>query len=152
VVYSIPLLDSFIRLAQRDLCAVRWTAAILEEAQRTLIRHRGDEARIRQRFFALRAHFDDWEITGYEALIPSMRCDDKYRHVLAAAVRGGASQIVTANVRDFPQVALKPYDLEAVAPDVFTGGVAAWALQPTQAQALVTAVAKTRRSPRGIGR
>jgi predicted nucleic acid-binding protein len=114
-----PLLDSSIRLAQRDLCAVRWTAAILEEAQRNLIRHRDDEERIRRRFSALRAHFDDWEIAGYEDLIPAMTCDEKDRHVLAAAVRGGANQIVTANIRDFPQTALEPYDLEVVTPDDF---------------------------------
>ena len=119
VVYSIPLLDSSIRLAQRDVCAVRWTVEILEEAQRNLIAKRGDEAQIRHRFEALRSHFPDWEINGYENLMPSMMCDEKDRHVLAAAVRGGASQIISANVRDFPEESLKPYDIEVIPPDEF---------------------------------
>jgi predicted nucleic acid-binding protein len=113
------LLDCSIRLAQRNLCAVRWTAAILEEAQRNLIANRGDEDRIRRRFTALREHFEDWEITGYEDLIPSMTCDEKDRHVLAAAIRGGANQIVTANVKDFPAESLAPYDIDVVPPDEF---------------------------------
>jgi hypothetical protein len=113
------LLDYSIRLAQRDLCAVRWTAAILEEAQRNLIANRGDEDRIRRRFKALREHFEDWEIIGYEDLIPSMTCDKKDRHVLAAAIRGGVNQIVSANVKDFPATSLAPYDIDVVTPDDF---------------------------------
>lgn len=113
------MLDSAIRLARRDLCAIRWTVEILEEAQRNLIANRGDEDRIRRRFQALREHFEDWEITGYEELIPSLKCHDKDRHVLAAAIRGAASQIVTANVKDFPDAALTPYDIEVVTPDDF---------------------------------
>jgi len=98
---------------------VRWTAAILEEAQRNLIANRGDEDRIRRRFIALREHFEDWEITGYEDLIPSMICDEKDRHVLAAAIRGGATQIVSSNVKDFPPASLAPYDIDVVPPDEF---------------------------------
>ncbi len=113
------MLDLSIRLAQRDLCAVRWTAAILEEAQRNLIAARDDEDRVRRRFESLREHFGDWEITGYEALVPSMTCHEKDRHVLAAAVRGGANQIVTANVKDFPAESLGPYDIEVVRPGEF---------------------------------
>jgi hypothetical protein len=98
---------------------VRWTREILEEAQRNLIANRGDEDRIRRRFQALREHFGDWEITGYDDLISSMRCDAKDRHVLAAAVRSGASQIVTANIRDFPESVIAPYGIEVVSPDDF---------------------------------
>jgi hypothetical protein len=98
---------------------VRWTAAILEEAQRNLIADRGDEEQIRRRFTMLREHFEDWEITGYEDLIASMRCDEKDRHVLTAAVRCGANQIFTANVKDFPGASLVPYDIEVVTPDAF---------------------------------
>lgn len=98
---------------------MRWTATILEEAQRNLIADRGDEDRIRRRFQMLRLNFDDWEIAGYEDLIESMRCDEKDRHVLAAAVRGGAHQIVTFNVNDFPAESLTPYDLEVATPDAF---------------------------------
>ena len=121
--YAISILDTTIRIAQRDLCAIRWTAQILEEAQRNLIANRGDEERIRSRFSALRENFEEYEITGYEALVPAMTCDQKDRHVLAAAIRGGVSQIVTSNVRDFPQESVVDYDIEIVTPDDFLTNV-----------------------------
>ena len=48
-----------------------------------------------------------------------MKCDEKDRHVLAAAVRGGVDQIVTANIQDVPAESVDPYDLEVVPPDEF---------------------------------
>ncbi|MEV6604347.1 hypothetical protein [Kutzneria sp. NPDC051319] len=39
--------------------------------------------------------------------------------MLAAAVRGNASAIVTANLRDFDEPSLAPYDIDAVHPDEF---------------------------------
>lgn len=43
----------------------------------------------------------------------------KDRHVLAAAVRANAEVVVTFNTSDFPDNALKPYDVIAVHPDDF---------------------------------
>jgi hypothetical protein len=63
--------------------------------------------------------FPDALVTGYETLIDGMTNDPKDRHVLAAAVRANAEAIVTFNVRDFPEPALKPYDIPAVHPDDF---------------------------------
>lgn len=48
-----------------------------------------------------------------------MTNDPKDRHVLAAAVRASAEVIVTFNLRDFPDSAVKPYDVAAVHPDDF---------------------------------
>jgi len=48
-----------------------------------------------------------------------MTNDPKDRHVLAAAVRGNADAMVTANLKDFPPTALAPYELEALHPDEF---------------------------------
>lgn len=39
--------------------------------------------------------------------------------MVAAAVRGGADAIITANLADFPAAALSPLGLEAVHPDDF---------------------------------
>jgi hypothetical protein len=41
------------------------------------------------------------------------------RHVLAAAIRGQAAVIVTYNLKDFPEEALKPFDIAAEHPDQF---------------------------------
>ena len=41
------------------------------------------------------------------------------RHVLAAAIRGKASVILTNNLKDFPAKELQTYDIEAQTPDEF---------------------------------
>lgn len=48
-----------------------------------------------------------------------MKNGQKDRHVLAAAVRERAEVNVTTNVKDFPEDALKPYQIKVVDPDDF---------------------------------
>ena len=43
----------------------------------------------------------------------------KDRHVLPAAVAGRSQIIVTQNLKDFPQDALAPFEIEAQSPDEF---------------------------------
>ena len=57
---------------------------------------------------------------GYEALVAGLTLPDPDdRHVLAAAIRCGASVIVTFNERDFPNDLLAPYGIESQHPDEF---------------------------------
>src|SRR5579872_3136152 len=115
-----PLCDTALRLAQRGVYALRWSDRILQEAEKNLIElGRFDTEKIRRRFRVIREQFADAEVTGYMQLIDSMRCDRKDRHVLAAAVRASANQIVTSNLRDFPDETVRPYDIEVVSPDAF---------------------------------
>ena len=44
---------------------------------------------------------------------------EKDRHVLAAAVKTPCEVIVTYNLKDFPEQALKPFGIEAKHPDKF---------------------------------
>ncbi|MFD3507652.1 hypothetical protein [Nocardia sp. NPDC058666] len=67
----------------------------------------------------MQSAFPDAMVTGYESLIEGMENDPKDRHVLAAAVRSAAEVLVTFNIRDFPERAVKPYDLTAITPDEF---------------------------------
>jgi hypothetical protein len=50
---------------------------------------------------------------------PGPQTDPDDRHVLAAAIRCGASVIVTFNQADFPRAALEPFGIEAQHPDQF---------------------------------
>jgi hypothetical protein len=45
------------------------------------------------------------------------------RHVLAAAIHGGATIIVTMNLRDFPAAMLATHGMTALHPDTFTGRI-----------------------------
>jgi hypothetical protein len=77
------------------------------------------EAQAMRRITAMDTAFEDAKVSGYECLVASMMNDSKDRHVLAAAVRGGAHAIITDNVRHFPPASVKPYDIEVLAPDDF---------------------------------
>ena len=63
--------------------------------------------------------FPEAFITQYKALIELMSNHPKDRHVLAAAVACKAQVIVTQNLRDFPQEALAPFEIEAQSADEF---------------------------------
>ncbi|MCB0121324.1 MAG: PIN domain-containing protein [Caldilineaceae bacterium] len=107
IFYPAPLRDLFMQLAVSDLFQARWTADI----------HRARLERTREMMdLATR----DCLITGYEPLIPSLTLPDPDdRHVLAAAVTGRCTVIVTWNLVDFPKEVLEPFGIEAQDPDSF---------------------------------
>jgi len=122
ILYPAPLRDLFIRLAHRGLVRARWTRTIHDEWMQSLLR---DQPRLSaERLARTRDLMDeavrDCLITGYEHLIESLVLPDvNDRHVLAAAIYGGASVIVTRNLRDFPAKALAEFNIEAAHPDAF---------------------------------
>jgi hypothetical protein len=62
----------------------------------------------------------DWKVTDYEVVVDSLKLPDADdRHVLAAAIKAKAQIIVTANLRDFPAEALRPWDIDPKSPDEF---------------------------------
>jgi predicted nucleic acid-binding protein len=110
--------DTLLRAAERGLYWPFWSETILAG----LLARRGhaDPARLAANLVAaLREHFPEALVSGYDALIPIMANDPKDRHVVAAAIVAQASLIVTANLSDFPISALRPYQLEACSPDTF---------------------------------
>uniref|UniRef100_UPI003F4918A7 PIN domain-containing protein n=1 Tax=Amycolatopsis sp. CA-151526 TaxID=3239921 RepID=UPI003F4918A7 len=96
-----------------------WSPGVLDELQRTLIKLDVTPAKAGRRIAAMTKRFDDALVTGYEPMVNQMTNDLKDRHVLAAAVKGGAQVIVTSNIKDFPAAALDPYDIAAVTADEF---------------------------------
>lgn len=97
-----------------------WSEGVLEELGRVLCRETEMTAdQVAHRLDRVRRAFPDAEVQGYEDLIDGMTNDRKDRHVLAAAVRGNAEVLVTANLKDFPDAALKSFDISAISPDDF---------------------------------
>lgn len=120
VLLPISVADLVLRLAEAKLFRVLWSEEILEELERNLVAkiNLGPEAAARRLRF-MRQAFPDALVENHQALIDSMICDEKDRHVLAAAVRSNAELIVTYNLKDFPPASTGPYDIEAVSPDEF---------------------------------
>lgn len=115
-IYCGYLCDTLLRLAEAGSYRPLWSVGVLDELRRNLVGNAGvsDEAAA-HRISQMRESFPDAEVRGYESLAESMTCDPKDRHVLAAAVRGGAEVLVT----DFPVAATAPYDIVVVNPDEF---------------------------------
>ncbi len=122
VLYPAPLRDFLMRLALTDLFQARWTEEIHDEWIRNVLATRPDvtkESLVRCRDL-MDQHVPDSLVAGYELLIPTLTLPDPDdRHVLAAAIHGGAGVIVTFNLKDFPASVLGGYHIEAMHPDEF---------------------------------
>lgn len=122
VLYPAPLRDFLMHLALTDLYRARWTDMIHDEWARNVLKQRSDlnpEDLARTRTL-MNSHVRDSLIINFEHLIPSIELPDADdRHVVAAAIHGSASLIVTFNLKDFPAERLKCYHLVAQHPDDF---------------------------------
>lgn len=122
VLYPAPLRDFLMWLALTDLFKARWTDEIHDEWMRNVLLNRTDLtlAQLTRTKNLMNANVRDCLVTGYSSLIPALELPDPGDlHVLAAAIRSGASFIVTFNLLDFPTMALAPYGVEAIHPDEF---------------------------------
>lgn len=109
-------------LALTGIFRAHWSAEVHDEWIRNLLRNRPDITR--DKLERTRRLMDqaapDALVTGYESLIDSLELPDRDdRHVLAAAIRCGASVIVTLNLTDFPTPVLRNFRIEAQHPDDF---------------------------------
>jgi predicted nucleic acid-binding protein len=122
VLYPVSLRHLLMRLALVRLYQPRWSAAVHAEWIRAVLRDHPHipEARLHALRDAMDQRIDDAVVTGYEPLVETLTLPDPDdRHVLAAAITGDATVIVTRNLRDFPARALSPHGIVAVHPDAF---------------------------------
>jgi hypothetical protein len=100
--------NTLLRVAEKGLYRPLWSGRILAEAQAATEEiYPGIDAG--KRFAQMREAFDDALVSGWEELEGGLSLPDQDdRHVLAAAIRGGAQGIITANAKDFPVAALAP--------------------------------------------
>ena len=121
VLYPAYLRDLLLRLAQAGVYQPRWSAEILDEVSRNVKKGRdtAGQEKVDRMIALMRQHFEGAEVAGYEGLVQAMTNDPKDRHVLAAAITGGADVIVTYNLRHFPPPSRDPYNIDAQGPDEF---------------------------------
>jgi hypothetical protein len=121
VLANFSLCDTLLRLAEPPrLFEPKWSEEIIRETTRTLESKLGWPNSLAAHLEKeLRAHFSEAWIGGYESLIPRMTNDEKDRHVAAAAVHGGASTILTFNLRHFRPEHLKMWGVRVVHPQSF---------------------------------
>jgi predicted nucleic acid-binding protein len=118
VLYPNILCDTLLRLAEAGLYVPRWSATILDEVRRNL-EERIPPYRVERRLRQMTMTFPNAEIIEYEELVESMTNAPDDRHVLAAAVAGDVSMIVTDNLKDFPERALRQFGVVAIASEHF---------------------------------
>jgi hypothetical protein len=122
VLYPAELRNLLMYLATTGLFRARWSNAVHEEWISNLLKNRPDLTR--EKLERTRQLMDkaalDALVEGYEGLIPTLSLPDKNdRHVLAAAIHGGAHTIVTKNLKDFPAKSLQKFKIKAQHPDRF---------------------------------
>jgi predicted nucleic acid-binding protein len=139
----VSLCDTLMRAAAAGYFQVCWSEEILEEARRNLVGKLGlTEEQAAYRCKAMRKHFPESMVTGYEPYVDAMENDPKDRHVAAAALKAGAQVIVTSNMRDFKKL---PEGIEAQTPDEFLCNL--FGLRPGGMVALVKAQAAALKRP-----
>ena len=123
VLYPAPLRDLLLELAVSDFYRAKWSDAVHDEWIRALRRRRPDipATRLNRTRRLMDAHvLREALVSGYEELIPAIQLPDPDdRHVVAAAARGEADVVVTANLKDFPASELATHGLKAEHPDGF---------------------------------
>lgn len=122
VLYPAPLRDLLMHLATTGLFRAKWTNQIHDEWIRNLLKDRPDLtlAQLTRTRELMNSHVLESLVEGYEQRINTLTLPDPNdRHILAAAIESKACLIVTWNLRDFPEDALKPFGVSAITPDDF---------------------------------
>jgi predicted nucleic acid-binding protein len=152
VLYPAPLRDLLLELAVADLYRAKWSDAVHEEWIAAVLRTRADltRAQLQRTRDLMNAHTRDALVTDFEQLIEILDLPDPNdRHVLAAAIKGRADLIVTANLKDFPKEKLERWGIEAQHPDEFLTHQFHLS-QPTFLQAVRTVRLRLRSPPKSV--
>ncbi len=120
VLVPMRLTMTLLALAEASLFEVLWSESILDEVERNLPKVGLSPDEAARRVNAMRAGFGAAAmVDDFEHLVNEMTCDTKDRHVLAAAVAGGADTLVTFNLKDFPEESTARHGIDVVHPDSF---------------------------------
>lgn len=121
VLANFGVCDLFLRLSERPRLIVPvWSEQILAEVRRTHLRKLNWPESLADSFQEnVRRAFPQACIEINKTLLPALQNDEKDRHVLATAICGNCSLIVTFNLKDFHKDALAPWGVEACHPQKY---------------------------------
>lgn len=147
VLFGINSTNLLMSLGHAGMYRPHWTQAILEGAERNILRARPniEPAKLRRRFDDMNEALPDALIEVPPGLEDSMPNHPGDRHVLAAAVFIGAPTIVTNNLRHFLPRNCEPYGVEAQSADEFVGHLVS--LNPMSVRDVLVAAASKRMRP-----
>lgn len=121
VLYPAIMRDTLLLAAEAGAYQLRWTDEILIELRRNLIKERAaPEHRVDRMLADIARFFGDGRVSGHDRHIATLHNDPKDRHVVAAAIEGGAEFVVTENLSDFEPRTM-PEGIRAVSIDQFLG-------------------------------
>lgn len=138
VLYPADLRSFLMYLAVFAAFQARWSDEVHEEWISNLLSNRSDLTReqLEKVWRLMDLHAPGASVTDYEHLIPTLNLPDPMdRHVLAAAIQGEASVIVTQNLKDFPSKQLEEHSIKAQSADDFVMGLLESAPEIVQAAA-----------------
>lgn len=122
ILYSAPIRDFLLNLADIGLYSPKWTNEIQQEWKKNLLQNRPDltAAQLGRTIDAMNSAFPESNVKYYEGLITSFELPDTGdRHVLAAAIKCEADALVTFNLKDFPKTYITKFGLFVKHPDEF---------------------------------
>ena len=125
VLYPVGLRDTLLSVAQAHAFLPLWSADIIAEVRGAILRFATnvDPVRVDRMLADMQTAFPAAMVRGHAHLLNDMANHPSDRHVLAAAVAGGAQVIVTWNVRHFPRLACEPFGVRVQTPDDFLAGL-----------------------------
>ena len=121
LLYPFQLRNLLVQFGVDGVISPRWSARIHEEWIRNLVEAgRAPLDRLRRTRDLMDRALPDADVKGWKQHMDGLVLPDPDdRHVLAAALAGGAGIILTMNLRDFPAPVMVTYEVRAVHPDGF---------------------------------
>ena len=119
MLYPAHLRDTLLLIAESGQYRPLLSAEIIAELKRNLVDQVITATQFEYLASQLNEAFGDAQVADYESLMFNLDCDTKDRHVLAAAIRGGASALITFNISDFPETSTNKFDIAVYSPDEF---------------------------------
>lgn len=125
VIYPTVMRQMLLGAAKRSVFKPLWSARIIEEWQRAVVKLGPDGiAQAQAEAAMLTVDWPDAEVTWPPSLESRLWLPDPADiHVLAAAIAGSADLILTVNAKDFPRNILAEEGISRADPDTFLLGV-----------------------------